>query len=151
MSEPGDWTLPALKEHFEALIAQADLRNQQRFDAQEKGVSAALSAQEKAVAAALASADKSTAKAEANAEKWRESANEWRGAMSDRDRELPSRREVEASQAALGARITALEKHQDHGTGRGEGIGMSTKVLLGALTAAATIISIIVIAANMAT
>jgi hypothetical protein len=45
-----------------------------RFEAQGKAVSAALAAQEKAVSVA-----------EANSEKWRASANEWRGAMNDRE------------------------------------------------------------------
>jgi hypothetical protein len=45
-----------------------------RFDAQGKAVSAALAAQEKAVFVA-----------ETNSEKWRASANEWRGAMDDRE------------------------------------------------------------------
>lgn len=42
--------------------------------------------QEKAVNAALASSEKAVDKAEKNAEKWREQANEWRGAMTDKDK-----------------------------------------------------------------
>jgi hypothetical protein len=89
----------ALREYVDAMFAE-----------REKAVEAALAAQEKAVTAALESSDKAIDKAEANAEKWRASANEWRGAMSDRDRELPSRREVEAAFEAIRARTGVLER-----------------------------------------
>lgn len=49
--------------------------------------------QEKAVQAALASAEKAVDKAERQGERWRESANEWRGAMTDRERDFLSRKE----------------------------------------------------------
>jgi hypothetical protein len=79
------------------------------FAEKEKALQAALLAQEKAVAAALESSDKAITKAEANAEKWRENANEWRGAMDDRDKNLPSRREVETAMSALATRLKLLE------------------------------------------
>jgi len=87
----------SLRDYVESLFAE-----------KEKALQAALLAQEKAVAAALAAADKATEKAEANAEKWREAANEWRGAMNDRDRELPSRREVETEFGALRVEVKQL-------------------------------------------
>jgi hypothetical protein len=43
-------------------------------------------AKEKALVAALAASDKAVSVAERNAEKWRDSANEWRAAMTDKDR-----------------------------------------------------------------
>jgi hypothetical protein len=64
-----------------------------RFDDQEKAVQAALVAADKGVSAALASAEKAVDKAESSSEKWRASANEWRGAMSDRERDFLTRRE----------------------------------------------------------
>jgi hypothetical protein len=85
-----------------------DKRYTERAEAQDKAVSAALAAQKEAVAAALAASDKAVEKAEATAEKWRASANEWRGAMSDRDRELPSRREVTGEVMRLEATIKPL-------------------------------------------
>jgi hypothetical protein len=90
------------------------------FAEKEKALQAALLAQEKAVAAALEASDKAITKAESNAEKWRASANEWRGAMSDRDRELPSRREVETALAALSERLSVLERHEERSTGATE-------------------------------
>jgi hypothetical protein len=41
---------------------------------------------EKAIGAALAAAEKAVEVAQRNAEKWRDSANEWRAAMTDKDR-----------------------------------------------------------------
>jgi hypothetical protein len=93
----------SLREYVDALFAE-----------REKGVEAALAAQEKAVAAALEASDKAITKAEANAEKWRENANEWRGAMSDRDRALPSRREVEQVTTSLSDRLGVVESERGH-------------------------------------
>lgn len=56
-------------------FAEAELRNEQRFQAQEK-----------AVIAAMLSADRAVAKAEAASEKRFESVNEFRGTLSDQVR-----------------------------------------------------------------
>ena len=58
-----------LRQHFEALLEETDKRYNQRFEAQEKAVSAA----------------------EANSEKWRNNANEWRESMLDRERQFFSK------------------------------------------------------------
>ena len=50
-------------------------------------------ADQEAVRAALASAEKAVGVAETNAEKWRNSANEWRSAMGDRERNFLTRKE----------------------------------------------------------
>jgi hypothetical protein len=67
-----------------------------RFDDQEKAVQAALMAADKGVSAALASAEKAVDKAEVGAERWRNAANEWRGALNDRERDFLTRREFYA-------------------------------------------------------
>lgn len=90
------WTAELVRVHLATLIDANDRRYEDRFDAQEKAVKdafagsekavyAALAAQEKAVNAALAASEKAVSVAETNAEKWRDNANEWRGAMSDRE------------------------------------------------------------------
>lgn len=117
----------------------------------EKALHAALLSQEKAVNAALMASDKAITKAEANAEKWRENANEWRGAMSDRDRELPSRREVEGTVAALEARLRLLEDALKNAQGRTEGINLSAGVIVGAITLTATVLGIVIVLANVLT
>ena len=48
---------------------------------------------QKAVDAALAAAKEAVDKAEAQDVRWREQANEWRGAFSDRERDFLTRRE----------------------------------------------------------
>lgn len=48
---------------------------------------------EKAVRAALEAAEKAITKAEIENQRWREAANEWRGAMSDRERDFLTRKE----------------------------------------------------------
>lgn len=129
-----------IRDYVDAMLGEVDKRNEQRFQAQEK-----------AMGAALAAADKATAIQESNAEKWRASANEWRGAMSDRDRELPSRREVDAAVTALDGRLRLLEDLAKAAQGRNEGIGLSTGVMVGAITLAATVIGIVVVLANVLT
>ena len=79
-----------------------------RFDESEKAVKAALQSASKAVDAALVSAEKAVDKAETSAERWRNSANEWRGAMSDRERDFLTRREFYAITATAVAVISAF-------------------------------------------
>src|ERR1700687_2306098 len=124
------WTFQTLYTHLKGLmeggqknllglIVAADDRYTERFQsqtkavdaaliAQEKAVATALIAQEKAVVAALQASDKAVTKAEATAEKWRENANEWRGAMHDRDRLLMPRQEVENQYRNLDVRLNDL-------------------------------------------
>lgn len=133
-----------IRDYVEALLAQMDQRYEQRFVAQEK-----------AIAAALASSDKANATSEVNAEKWRQSANEWRGAMSDRDRELPSRREVETAMGGLSDRVRLVEqrisKAEDTGQGRSAGVGLVVSVIVGSITLAVIVISAVVAIANTVT
>lgn len=68
------WTPDLLYEHFRAL-READ---------------------REAVSTALAAAKEAVIVAERNAEKWRDSANEWRAAMNDRERDFLRRSEVRA-------------------------------------------------------
>lgn len=74
------WTVDTLRIYLEALLAAnqrnlenlfsaKDLRDQQRFDAQQKALTDALLAAEKAVAAALTAADTAVNKAEQAAER----------------------------------------------------------------------------------
>jgi uncharacterized protein YaiL (DUF2058 family) len=117
-----DGDLVSLRDYVDTMFAE-----------KEKALQAALLAQEKAVAAALMASDKAITKAEANAEKWRENANEWRGAMSDRDRQLPSRREVEAETAALKAEIKPLVEFMATQQGRSKGAVDVREAIFGVL------------------
>lgn len=55
-----------------------------------------LEEKDKALSAALASAEKAVLKKEEEVECWRANANEWRGAMSDRERDFLTRKEFHA-------------------------------------------------------
>jgi len=123
------WTVDTLKDHLAALIIEtekrlheadiaADLRNDQRFVAQQQAIQDALTAQKEATAAALAASEKAVAVAEVNAEKWRASANEWRGAMNDRERSLMPRPEAEAMYKSNAERIDALQSRMDRNEGK---------------------------------
>ena len=64
-----------------------------KFESQDRAVTAALAAADKAVQAALISAEKAVLKKEEEVERWRAASNEWRGALSDRERDYLSRKE----------------------------------------------------------
>lgn len=107
-----------------------------KFAAQEKAVSAALAAQKEAVAAALASSDKAVEKSEKQADNWRASANEWRGAMQDREVKFVQRETYDA----LLERVTKIEKQQigaaRETTGERRGISSSWSLLIQVVTIA---------------
>ena len=119
MSE--QWTLDAVKEHFEAL----------RVDDKE-AVATALAAQEKAVAAALVAAEKAVLKAENAAEKRFEASNEIRGAMMDAQKNFPNLAQFEA----LKEQVTRLELAVSGNAKKSEGFGQ-LGLILGLLVGAA--------------
>jgi hypothetical protein len=84
------WTVDTLKEHVD-----------QRFLDQQTAVNAA-----------LVSAEKAVTKAEVNGAEWRASANEWRGAMTDRDAKFATREQVEALSQRVNMNQEALIKLQ---------------------------------------
>ncbi len=105
MNGSEEWSLGSLRASLMRAISDQDKRwsdlagaqdkaIQAALVAQDKAVQAALVAQEKAVQAALAASNKAVDKAEAAAREWQQSANEWRGAMSDREYSFVSRREL---------------------------------------------------------
>jgi hypothetical protein len=73
---------------------ERDKRYEQRFLAERDARASALSAAQTAVD-----------KAEANALRWQENANEWRQAMNDKDKGLPTRNEVDQQFKALNEKI----------------------------------------------
>ncbi len=90
------WTPEIVRDHLTALIIANDKRYEDKFAASDKAVLSALAAQEKAVNAALAASEKAVLVAENNAEKWRANANEWRGAMGDRERNFAQKSDLDA-------------------------------------------------------
>jgi hypothetical protein len=156
------WTVDTLRQHvaekmsaqnaaWHRLIAEMDLRYQQRYDAQQKALEAALLAQEKAVQTALISAEKAVTKAETAAEKRFESVNEFRSTLADQAAGLMPRSEAETRIAAatekiveLGERINEVTRRLDRGEGRSGGHADSTKNLITIVGLALTAITVLV-------
>jgi len=97
---PSSWTLETLYVHFIALMDERD----------------------KAIKAALASSDIAVNKAEYNSEKWRDSANEWRQAMDDREIKFLPRTEYTAAHQALTERIGVIEMRITKSESTGQGL-----------------------------
>lgn len=125
--------LGAAIEGLKSTQQAADLRYQQRFEAQSNAVTAALQAATEATQAALMAvkeqtksafeaSEKAIEKSDANAEKWRANANEWRQAMVDRESRFASRAETETEFRALRTEIAGLKESRDVGSGRGAGV-----------------------------
>lgn len=119
------WSLDTLREHLQALLVEADKRNQQRFDGQEKAVSAALQAAKEAVT-----------KAETAAEKRFDSVNEFRQQLSDQAASFMPRREAEQ-------RLGVLEAQGNRQGGREDGAGRSSATMI-------SVASILIAAASVA-
>jgi len=114
------WTLETLYIHFNALMLD----------------------QKEAVRAALASAETAVNKAEYNSEKWRDSANEWRQAMDDREVKFLPRTEYSSAHQALIDRIGALENRVTKNEGTGQGLKQGWGYLIAAVALVMTLLGI---------
>jgi hypothetical protein len=92
-----------LKDHIACLLEEIDKRYEQRF-----------AAQERATASALASAQLAVDKAELNTREWQRNSNEWRGAMSDKDKLFVT----VTSYRGLCEKVDALESLRDVASGK---------------------------------
>lgn len=106
------------------MLAAADLRYEQRFQASEAALKAALLAvqtatttafntSEKSVQAALAAAKEAVTKAESASEKRFESVNEFRATLADQQARLMPRAEVQVVLSSIGDKVTDLQKRFD--------------------------------------
>lgn len=114
-----------------------------RFEAQDKAVAAALAAQEKAVTAALAAADRAVAKAEAASERRFESINEFRGALADSARLLMPRSEAEQQMRAMTDKIDDVTNRVNARDDRGRGLGQGWVILVAAIGLIGTVIGLV--------
>jgi Flp pilus assembly protein TadB len=119
------WTIDTLRQHVTALLAEKDLRDQQRFEAQSS-----------AIAAALLAAEKAVTKAEAANERRFEGVNEFRQTLSDQAATFISRVEFDAQRKAYEDRVRELAARVDKTEGRTGG----ATALYGYLIAAAAIV-----------
>lgn len=119
-----------LREHFDRLLAEQRNTNDAKLDGIKDSIAslkeviqASMLAQKEAVQAQQISNDKAVAASEVNAEKWRLNANEWRGAMNDRERNLMPRSETERLFEALSAQITEVKTWASEGYGKNQMLG----------------------------
>lgn len=114
------WTVDTLRQEIHGLLRESDRRYEQRFEAQEQA----------------------NEKFESENRAWREQANEWRGAMTDRERDFLSRREAEQQFYALNEKVDAQGSRLDRTEGRGIGLNAGWVYLLGAASFVAAIVAI---------
>lgn len=115
------WTVDTLHGHMLRVLDEMDRRYQQRYEAQQEGVAAALAAQEKAVNAALIAADRAVIKAELAAEKRFESVNEFRATLSDQAATLMPRLEAESRLQTIGVAVSEIKDRINRSEGVGHG------------------------------
>jgi hypothetical protein len=100
----------ALKEYFERILREVDIRYSQRFDAQER-----------AVAAALAAAKEAVGKAEAATERRLEGVNEFRKSLEDQQNTFVRQDVADARYKSMEDRISVLSAQDNETKGRGAG------------------------------
>ena len=103
-------SIEALRREVNITLNERDRRYTERSSQQDKAVVDALAAAEKAVSAALVAADRAVEKEQANAEKWRDSANEWRQAMNDREVRFLGKDEAALMVQGVTDRVGKLER-----------------------------------------
>ena len=118
-TSPSGWTVETLKQFLTTALndmsatpltirTSDDLRYQQRFDASEKALQAALASAKEAVNAALAASDRAVSKAEMAAEKRFEAVNEFRGTLQDQAARMLTRTEADARFEALTEKVSTI-------------------------------------------
>ena len=103
-------TVP-LKEYIEAILLEKD----------------------KAINIALAAAKEAVLVAETNAEKWRANANEWRAAMTDREKTFLPRGEFETYKVSTEKALSVEKQRGDIGQGKGAGLNQGWGYVAGVL------------------
>lgn len=108
-----------LREHFAAMLGEADLRYQQRFDAQNTALDAARVAAKEGVTTALIAAEKAVTKAEVATENRLTLLNELRSGVATKEQ-----------MDALAERVSDIKERLDRLEGRTTGLSDSAKVLI---------------------
>lgn len=111
MESEKDNTDVSLKEYIEKIFVEKDKYYERLFEEKDKALNAALSTAKEAVAVA-----------EKNAEKWRDNANEWRGAMTDKDKNLMQRSEFITFKDGYEKVVDELKSINSQGKGKMEGV-----------------------------
>jgi hypothetical protein len=133
----------SLRDYLESLISERDRRYEQKFNDTKIAVDAALIAADKAVAAALAGQKEAVTKAEVAAEKRFESVNEFRNTLSDQQRNLMPRAEVDIITKSIADRLDKIENKIMMGEGKSTGIGSSWAMIVGGIAVLASVIALL--------
>ena len=118
--------------HVRELLIAADRRYEQRFDAQEKAVGAALSAAKEAVI-----------KAEGATEKRFEGVNEFRRALADQQTTFMTRKETDQQLSEMTRQLRELQMRLDKAEGVGTGAWNLWVLIGGALLLIAAVIGVV--------
>ena len=131
-SDISGWTVDTLKAYVERLFEEHDRRYEQRFAAQQQSLKDALESSSRAVD-----------KAEGIAEKWRQNANEWRAAMSDRDKAYLTKEAADIKFISIDKIINDIQLNRRTNEGKTAGLHQGWGYLVGAFGVGLTIAMII--------
>lgn len=144
----------SLREHVQAQVAQihaallsADELERARFASSEARVNSV----QREVALVHEASERAIFKAEAATEKRFESVNAFRAQLAAQTSSFLPREVAESQFEAMNKRLGVLEAANRFDEGRQKGVGMSAGVLVAALGAVATIITIVIVLANVLT
>lgn len=135
-TDPSGWSTDTLKTYVERLFEEHDKRYEQRFISQQQNLKDA-----------LASSNMAVDKAEVIAEKWRQNANEWRAAMSDRDRAYLTKEAADIKFASIDKALDDAKQSRIRIEGKSAGLSEGWGFLVGAVgfgVAIATIVFYVV-------
>lgn len=127
-----EWTIPTLKQYFDTIMREREVRDNQRFEAQQEAVAAALASAEKAVSAAMAATEKAVSKAEAAAEKRFDGVNEFRQTLTDQAASFMTRVEADAKMGNNAKDIVELKGKLEKIDGQTGGKNQSWLILVAA-------------------
>jgi phosphopantetheinyl transferase (holo-ACP synthase) len=119
-------------DHLRELMDERDRRYQERFEASQKALEAALTSADRAVQAALLAAKEAVIKAELSADKRFELLNELRTGVATTE-------QIEALEKV----VADLSKRSDQREGRGAGVGAVYGWVIAAIGAIGAIVAII--------
>ena len=147
---PVDDQVNVLRQELERRLEQRVNALERLTDAKLANISTLIDAHAERVALALAAADKAVSKAETATEKRFESVNEFRQTLSDQTRSFISKVEFEAVRDANAARIADLVSRLDKIEGKAVGLNAGWVYLLGGLSVATTLVSVVILVIRQA-
>lgn len=140
------WTVDTLRYYMTQRFADQEKLLDERYATQTKAVEKAFAAADLAVQAALTSAEKAVSKAEMASDKRFDAVNEFRSALTDQTATFIPRTEALGILDRHAEDIKTLTDRINVAEGKGMGISTAWIVLLGAVAALGTVVSLYVAA-----